>query len=85
MPFTPEPPPPRVDARLMSLHADTAARQARKKPGVYVLFGTYSRSQADRIVSRVKSGGYPAFDRGTWDATRRQGQVWVMYLGDKRT
>lgn len=65
----------------MQLRAAQTAQEARKRPGVFVHFGTYTRHQADRIVARVKSGGYPAFKRDAWDATRRQNEVWVMYLG----
>lgn len=76
-----DPPPPRLDARVIQLRAAQTAKEAVRNPGVYVLFGSYTRSQANRIVARVKTGGYPAFKRGLWDATRRQDQVWVMYLG----
>ncbi|MGW1075934.1 hypothetical protein [Streptomyces sp. NPDC002537] len=69
----------------MQLRAAQTAKEAVKRPGVYVLFGTYSQHQADRIVTRVKTGGYPAFERGMWDATRRKDQVWVMYLGSKQS
>ncbi|MFC5800155.1 hypothetical protein [Streptomyces formicae] len=52
-------------------------------PGTYVLFGRYPQSLANRVVARVKAGGYPAFADGMWDATRRQDEVWVMYLGSR--
>lgn len=73
-------PQPRIDAPVMALHAERAAHAARASTGTYVLFGTYNTALANRIVARVKSGGYPAFSQGLWDATRRRGEVWIMYV-----
>ncbi|UNM14829.1 hypothetical protein J4032_28195 [Streptomyces formicae] len=67
----------------MRLRAAESARKARAMPGTYVLFGRYPQSLANRVVARVKAGGYPAFADGMWDATRRQDEVWVMYLGSR--
>ncbi|SHN34217.1 hypothetical protein [Streptomyces yunnanensis] len=76
----PQPPAPRIDAPILHQRAQHTADQARRTPGTYVLFGRYPRALADRIANRIKTGGYPAFQHNTWDATRRRDEVWVMYI-----